>query len=30
LSIEAALVDGIPRSQAYDAIWETVKLLSAA
>jgi RNA polymerase-interacting CarD/CdnL/TRCF family regulator len=30
LSIEAALVDGIPRSQAYDAIWDTVKLLSAA
>jgi RNA polymerase-interacting CarD/CdnL/TRCF family regulator len=30
LSIEAALVDGISRSQAYDAIWETVKLLSAA
>lgn len=29
LSIEAALVDGIPRAQAYDAIWETVKLLGA-
>ncbi|HSN73945.1 MAG TPA: CarD family transcriptional regulator [Anaerolineae bacterium] len=30
LSIEAALVDGISKSQAYDAIWETVKQLSAA
>jgi RNA polymerase-interacting CarD/CdnL/TRCF family regulator len=30
LSVEAALVDGISRSQAYDAIWETVKLLSVA
>lgn len=30
LSIEAALVDGISRSQAYDAIWETVKQMSAA
>jgi RNA polymerase-interacting CarD/CdnL/TRCF family regulator len=30
LSIEAALVDGISRAQAYDAIWETVKQLSAA
>ncbi len=30
LSIEAALVDGISRAQAYDAIWETVKLLGAA
>ena len=30
LSIEAALVDGISRTQAYDAIWETVKQLSAA
>ncbi len=29
LSIEAALVDGISRAQAYDAIWETVKQLSA-
>jgi RNA polymerase-interacting CarD/CdnL/TRCF family regulator len=30
LSIEAALVDGISRSQAHDAIWETVQQLSAA
>ncbi len=30
LSIEAALVDGISRSQAYDAIWEMVQQLSAA
>lgn len=30
LSIEAALVDAIPRSQAYDAIWKIVRQLSAA
>ena len=30
LSTEAALVDHIPRSQARDAIWETVNQLSAA
>jgi RNA polymerase-interacting CarD/CdnL/TRCF family regulator len=30
LSIEAALVDGISRAQAFDAIWETVKQMSAA
>ena len=30
LSIEAALVDQIPRSQAYDAIWEMVQQLIAA
>jgi RNA polymerase-interacting CarD/CdnL/TRCF family regulator len=29
LSIEAALVDNISKSQAYDAIWEIVKQLSA-
>ncbi len=29
LSIEAALVDRIPRSQAHAAIWETVSQLSA-
>jgi len=30
LSIEASLVDSIPKAQAFDAIWETVKKLSAA
>jgi protein-tyrosine-phosphatase len=30
LSIEASLVDSIPKAQAFDAIWETVKQLSAA
>jgi RNA polymerase-interacting CarD/CdnL/TRCF family regulator len=30
LSIEAALVDNISRSEAHTVIWETVKQLSAA
>lgn len=30
LSIEASLVDSIPKAQAFNAIWETVKQLSAA
>ena len=30
LSIEAALVDGIPNAQAFNAIWEAVQQLSAA